>query len=369
MKILHVLNSDGVGGAEILLRRMVDSSKFENEVMLLWKHNNRQENFWSGRNFKYVTNSFFGLYALICALIRLPAAIKNSSPDCLQSQLKGADIILCLLFLFKRVNKTGKYIVVIHNSYSFYYGGSVKNKLVGQVHKFLINRYADEIIGVSRQDIDKFEKAFGNKYSVIENGINFKGLEPKKSFDLEENKLKIACVGNVKFRKGYDKLQKLKESIDKSNVFKGVVIELTIAGAIESEQLKLKVESLVGSYFKINFLGKVEDVNSVLREADLFLSLSREEGLPISVLEANALQLPFLISNIPAHKLIVPQQIQKDVLFTNESELCTLLENIFEKTELRVLIATKQFQQVNQRFDFDMMMEKYQSIYSGAECI
>ena len=129
MKILHILNSDGVGGAEILLRRMIDSSQFENEVMLLWKHNNSQDSFWSSRNFKYITTSYFGLSALICALIRLPAAIKQSNSDCIQSQLKGADIILGLLFLFKQVNKKGKYIVVIHNSYSFYYGGSIKNKL------------------------------------------------------------------------------------------------------------------------------------------------------------------------------------------------------------------------------------------------
>ncbi|BDF95579.1 glycosyltransferase family 4 protein [Pseudoalteromonas sp. KAN5] len=369
MKILHILNSDGVGGAEILLRRMIDSSQFESEVMLLWKHNNSQEGFWSGRNFKYITNSFFGLYALLCALFRLPAAIKKSNSDCIQSQLKGADIILGLLFLCRKVKKKGKYIVVIHNSYSFYYGGGVKNKLIGRVHQFLINRYADEIVGVSRQDIDKFENVFGKKYHVIENGIDFKGLVPKKVFSLEKNRLKIACVGNVKLRKGYDRLNKLKETIEKSIILEGVVIELNIAGAIESEHLKLQVESLSGMYFKINFLGKVEDVNSVLREADLFLSLSREEGLPISVLEANALQLPFLISDIPAHRLIVSQEIQNHVLFGDEPELCTLLENIFEDTELRVLIATKQFEQVSQRFDFGIMMKKYQAIYSRVDCV
>ncbi|CAM4285262.1 glycosyltransferase family 4 protein [Pseudoalteromonas ostreae] len=369
MKILHILNSDGVGGAEILLRRMIDSSQLESEVMLLWKHNNSQKGFWSGRNFRYITNSFFGLHALFFALFRLPAAIKSSNSDCIQSQLKGADIILSLLFLCKQVKKKGKYIVVIHNSYSFYYGGGIKNKLIGRVHQFLVNRYADEIVGVSRQDIDKFEKAFGRKYHVIENGIDFKNLAPKKHFNLEKNKLKIACVGNVKLRKGYDRLQELKKSIDKSKVLEGTVIELNIAGAIENEQLKSQVESLSGMYFKVNCLGKVKDVNSVLREADLFLSLSREEGLPISVLEANALRLPFLISDIPAHRLIVSPEIQNSVLFDDEAQLCTRLENVFESKELRKLIANQQFEQVRQRFDFDMMMEKYQGIYSRVDCL
>lgn len=364
MKVLNILNSDGVGGAEILLRRIIDLGCFDSKVLILWKHNNNQPGFWEGRNVSYITKSYLNFITLLNVLFKLPTAINNIEKDCIQSQLKGADIIIGLLLLLKRINKKSKFVVVIHNSYSFYYGGSLKNKIVGFVHKFLINRYADEVIGVSKQDVNRFENAFGKKYKVIENGIELKNVKFKEDFSVSNQKLKIVCVGNVKYRKGYDRIKNLKKFISESQTLKNFNIEFNIAGAIEDSRLKSEVELISDNNFTINFLGKVEDINSLLLDSDLFLSLSREEGLPISVLEANAIKLPFLISKIPAHNLIVQTDVKDFTLFADEYHLCLLLEKMFFDIELRKYVAHKQYEQVLNRFDFNMMMEKYCHIYS-----
>jgi glycosyltransferase involved in cell wall biosynthesis len=50
------------------------------------------------------------------------------------------------------------------------------------------------------------------------------------------------------------------------------------------------------------FAGHLSDVASVMRRADVFVSISRFEGLPNAVQEAMVCQAPLVVSDIPAHR-------------------------------------------------------------------
>jgi glycosyltransferase involved in cell wall biosynthesis len=54
----------------------------------------------------------------------------------------------------------------------------------------------------------------------------------------------------------------------------------------------------------VRFIGSVEDVTPYLRASDLFVLPSRYEGMSISLLEATALGMPCLASDIPANRQI-----------------------------------------------------------------
>lgn len=58
---------------------------------------------------------------------------------------------------------------------------------------------------------------------------------------------------------------------------------------------------------RVDFLGLVprDEVYRLLARADLFVSPSRFEGLPVAVLEAMAARLPVVLSDIPPHREIV----------------------------------------------------------------
>lgn len=65
-----------------------------------------------------------------------------------------------------------------------------------------------------------------------------------------------------------------------------------------------KLEEIAGRSERIRFFGFLDDVSSVLGTADVFVSLSKSEGLPNAVLEALSLGVPCLLSDIPPHREI-----------------------------------------------------------------
>ena len=74
-------------------------------------------------------------------------------------------------------------------------------------------------------------------------------------------------------------------------------------GALRDDLQRLAVETGVSR--EIAFRGFVDDVGAILAEADVFLSASAYEGLPMSLLEAMSWRLPVVVSDVPGHRGVV----------------------------------------------------------------
>ncbi len=84
---------------------------------------------------------------------------------------------------------------------------------------------------------------------------------------------------------------------------------LTLLGeGPERERLEAEVRSLglsLGTDQAVELPGAVSDVTCALRNADLFVLPSREEGMSIALLEAMALGIPLVASSIPGNRRLV----------------------------------------------------------------
>lgn len=77
-------------------------------------------------------------------------------------------------------------------------------------------------------------------------------------------------------------------------------------GELESELRRLAADQGVAG--QVEFTGQVDDVGAHLAAADVFVSASRSEGMPVSVLEAMAWGLPVVASDIPGNRSVVSQR-------------------------------------------------------------
>lgn len=360
-KILYILNSNGIGGAEASIKRMNENYFKDADVITMWGHNNVQNEFWNFNHKGKVINisdkplSVFVLFIVVKALIKY---LKVNNYDVIQTQLKGSDIIIGFLVWIGLIKKN-KLVASLRNNYEFYYEAGLINKLIGMIHKFLVKKVFDKVIVVSRQDLDKFKKAFGNKLVVIENSINYDRFEIKEKFNFKKENIHLALVGNIKYRKGYDKLNELFHYLSKSSKS----YTFNIAGGIEDKLLEKQVLMDAEKYENITVLfhGKISNINKFLINNDIFLSLSRVEGLPISVLEAMAIKVPIVLSNIEAHSLIVDQNISGSILFADIEECANNIINIDKVYED---IINNQYDLLRSRFNFENMCQKYENVYN-----
>jgi len=144
----------------------------------------------------------------------------------------------------------------------------------------------------------------------------------------ETNKINVVCVGSLQKRKGFDLVVKamtiLKpEERNKINV-------VIVGGGEEYEYLK--------NYIEVNELsncvvlaGKQQNVKDYLEQADVFLLPSRNEGLPLALLEAMYCKLPIIATKVGSIPEIF---MHKDAILISpeENDLAYALRMLFDGT-------------------------------------
>ncbi|MBM6860986.1 glycosyltransferase, partial [Clostridium saudiense] len=137
-------------------------------------------------------------------------------------------------------------------------------------------------------------------FDIINNGIDLNKFtfskeisEKYKEKIFSNNRIVIGHVGNFVYQKNHDFLISVFNDLLKVN--KNYLLLLVGEGPLKNE-IEEKVKKLNISK-NVYFLGKSTEVNNYLQAADMFVLPSHFEGLPVVLIEAQALGLPCLVSN------------------------------------------------------------------------
>lgn len=111
---------------------------------------------------------------------------------------------------------------------------------------------------------------------------------------------------------------------------------------------------------KVIFKGMAHNVADYLDQSDIFVSSSKEEGMPLSVLEAMAHGLPCILSDIPAHREICQDGVV--IYGTEPHQLADKIESVnevFHSPQLKIKI----WNFVKDNFSIEKMLNDYSLIY------
>jgi glycosyltransferase involved in cell wall biosynthesis len=104
-----------------------------------------------------------------------------------------------------------------------------------------------------------------------------------------------------------------------------------------------------------------------LAGADIFVSASHHEGIPVSVLEAGAMQLPCLLSSIPGHETLQTKSTKSIARFfpvTDKEKFIQSFTELQTHTSLRDEIALNLKELVRKHYSARIMCDKYLSLYT-----
>lgn len=114
--------------------------------------------------------------------------------------------------------------------------------------------------------------------------------------------------------------------------------------------------------------GGRSDIKELLQGLDLFISASTHEGIPISVLEAGAMSLPCLLSDIPGHRLIQEGASDQVVSLFKSNELKDLVEKsslILNREMDCKKMGESFYHHVKAKYSSYTMSQRYQEVYLG----
>lgn len=162
-----------------------------------------------------------------------------------------------------------------------------------------IPKYATHLFACSKEAGDWM--FLGKHYQIVRNAIDTKNflfderqrVYVRKKLGIPDSKLVVGHVGRFNFSKNHDFLIDTFYEIQKIN--KNSVLLLVGVGELE-HNIKEKVNKK-GLSQKVIFLGKRSDVNDLMQAMDIFIFPSNYEGLPVTLVEAQAAGLPIIKSD------------------------------------------------------------------------
>ena len=303
MKILHIITSLNIGGAEMALYRLLaqmDSGKFESKVISLVPGGPMKERIISlpvcvsDLGMKRGLPSLKGMYKLF-------KIIKQWKPDIIQTWLYHADLLgLFMGMLFPKCK-------VIWNLRCSYLDFNDIPLLTAFTIKLCakLSFLPNAIIANSHAGL-KYHKDLGykkNQYKIIPNGFDlniFKpdeknGLMIRKEFNIPKKSFCIGFIARFDIIKDHENFLKAINIIQKN---KQDIHVIMCGEDIDSGNKKLKAWIDQNNLKNVHLIGKRDDVHNVMNSLDIIVLSSKGEGFPNVIGEAMACGIPCVATNV-----------------------------------------------------------------------
>mgnify|MGYP001229803485 CR=1 FL=1 len=355
-KVIHVVQHLAPGGIESLALDLLHFAHPNDQVLIVSLEGNKQQALSNWPRLKQIQDKIVFLektpgvqLGLVLTLIR---AFNGVRPDVVHTHHIGP-----LLYAGYAARITGV-PVRIHTEHDAWHLNNNKHvRLQGLVLKVAKPTLVADATHVE----EKLTSCFSYTNSVvIKNGVDCKKFKPgsrqlaRELFDLPMDKKIVGTAGRLERIKGHD-------------IFINSVMNLgedTLAVIAGEGSQRLALEKKVrrlGLQHRVRFLGLVEDMPRFYQALDVFCLPSRFEGFPLSPLEAQACNIPALVTDVGA----------------SSEAVCPVTGNLIppEDTEIMALAINKMFDRdltllprefVVKNNDIRQMVRAYEDLAMGA---
>jgi glycosyltransferase involved in cell wall biosynthesis len=157
----------------------------------------------------------------------------------------------------------------------------------------------------------------------------------RKQFNMSKDAFVFVFIGRIAKEKGIEELVSAFEKLDVSYPQKN--IKLVLIGKLERHYglLNKTTEEKIFNHKGIQALGRFDDVRPFYKMADLFVLPSYREGFPNAVLEAGAMGLPSIVTNINGCNEIIENNMNGLIITPkNQDDLYIAMEKFLIDSDL-----------------------------------
>lgn len=250
----------------------------------------------------------------------------------------------------------------------------VKNKLIGYVgmiydHSigWIIVKMACKNIGISRLSCDFLKHLGAKNPTLILDGVDT-ALFDKKASNVRNqlnvgNSFILLFVGRLIYAKGAQDLISILPEIKE----KKKDLKILIVG---DGPYRVELETMVPIEYKndILFLGTKtqQEIVEILSIANIFVNLSYSEGFGITILEAGAVGLPIIATEVGGvPELIINYENGFTISPGDRKKLLCYITKLIDNSQLCEQLANNIKLDVKNRYSWDVVVEKYDKLFKG----
>ena len=360
IRILYIITGLTAGGAELHLSKIINNlslSEFEKivcsltstyDILPLIKNNTRSIYILDARKQR----------DFIKIILQVRKIIKIVNPD----------ILHCIMFhsnIVGRIAAIGLKKKII---------SSIRTKLIyNKIGNFLdfISQPLVNLYFVNSKSLCNFISNYGirkRKIYIVENGIDFDVFRPNKTKEeirkeLNLPNLPIICtVANFKIQKDYPTILRAINLIKNELDFTFLIV----GKGLRFENQEHVIKQLVNRYnlTNVKFLGFRNDIANILSVTDIWVNSTLFEGQSNGLLEAMAMRLPIITTNIEENSELVRHNkeailipVRSPPILANKIKLL-LKDKIFAEE-----LAKKAFLRVKRNYTLQENLNKIKKIY------
>jgi glycosyltransferase involved in cell wall biosynthesis len=362
-RILHVIDSFDLGGAQEALLQMVkccDLSRFEPEVACMHHH---------GVYIPKFKNTGIPIYSLSPHKF-IPLYIANLIQLILRRRY---DVVHCHLIASNLIAKPiaaalGVRVRFNHDQTNDHYRQQQKIRLTLDA---LTNRVSTHVLAVSestRNFLITREHLPPQRVSLVHNGVDLRRFLPQRGQKADARhhwNLPVDCsiiggVGRLNYQKNFSLFLEIAAEVlrTRSKVFFVLAGTGPEEGALRAQAERLRIQD------HVRFLGYVEDTAKLYTALDILLMPSRFEGLPLTLLEAMAMQIPVVGSCVDGIAEAIIHGT--DGLLVEPNDRADFVSNVvrlIDDSEFARQLGVEARKKVTSNFSGEAMTRKVESLY------
>jgi glycosyltransferase involved in cell wall biosynthesis len=363
MKCLYIITNGDLGGAQVHLLDLISNlpQTYQVEVIVgdkgwLW---NALRDVQVKKHCVETLAREINPIRDVKTIFRIKEIIKKMQPDIIHCHSSKAGFLGRIAGVLCAVP-----VIFTAHGWAFTEGVSPKKRMFYLLLERLAAKWAQKIICVSEYDrqlaLNMMPKN-GDKLVTIHNGITDMKEVTKSDIHSAEMTLKIAMVARFSQPKDHKILLNALAELKKEKFrFK--------ASFVGDGPLLKEIEFLAKSMDlseDINFLGAKSNVDEILKKQDVFVLMSKWEGLPISILEAMREGLPVIASNVGGvGEAVIDGKTGFLIPRDDVSCLAKRLKEVQDNLELRIAMGIHGRNRFEEYFTIDKMMEETLKTYN-----
>lgn len=250
----------------------------------------------------------------------------------------------------------------VYEDYPVKFGKAI-GTIMAKMHLYAMKR-TEQTWTCSASLARKYKEELKLEFPYIQNGVNVSNFtrptdkkkeEMREKLNLPKGKRIFVYAGQFVARKDQNFLLEL---FTEENSLKDDILLLLGAGADFS-----KLKEKYGNEKNVIMTGSVNNVNEYLQASDIYIASSKSEGLPNGVLEAMAVGLPVILSDIEQHKEVYDANPKIGELYRIGDKKDCLHKILALDTNEQVICGEEAYKCAHEQFSAERMSKQYQSEY------